>query len=184
MSAAADEAVPSAVKVRVRSAADRVPPTESPVLLVQVRTGVVSARRVLVEDIPITSPLYLLTRRNVPSDAPEAEVVGMMNHCWPTVAPLKAGGVAVGAVPQARLAVELESTPASSPVATLVIRYEPSPSGVNDHDCRFDLPAAATDQAVAQVAGTVGYDDPAYFTRVFTRNIGVPPREFRQQQKS
>ena len=49
---------------------------------------------------------------------------------------------------------------------------------------RAKMLLAETDLTVAQVARTVGYDDPAYFTRVFTRNIGVPPREFRQQQKS
>ncbi|WP_419999653.1 AraC family transcriptional regulator [Streptomyces boninensis] len=43
---------------------------------------------------------------------------------------------------------------------------------------------AETDRPVAAVARSVGYPDPAYFTRVFTRKTGVPPSVFRQQQKS
>ncbi|WP_214317909.1 helix-turn-helix domain-containing protein [Nonomuraea sediminis] len=35
---------------------------------------------------------------------------------------------------------------------------------------------------VAAVARRVGYDDPAYFTRIFTRRVGLPPSEFRTQE--
>ncbi|WP_084956548.1 helix-turn-helix transcriptional regulator [Thermoactinospora rubra] len=34
---------------------------------------------------------------------------------------------------------------------------------------------------VAAVARRVGYDDAAYFTRIFTRRVGLPPSEFRAQ---
>ncbi|MER6947793.1 AraC family transcriptional regulator [Nonomuraea sp. NPDC000554] len=41
---------------------------------------------------------------------------------------------------------------------------------------------ATTDLPVAAVARRVGYADPAYFTRLFTRRAGIPPSEFRAQQ--
>jgi AraC-like DNA-binding protein len=41
---------------------------------------------------------------------------------------------------------------------------------------------ASTDLPVAAVARRVGYDDPAYFTRLFARRAGLPPSEFRAQQ--
>ncbi|MGW7265854.1 helix-turn-helix domain-containing protein [Streptomyces sp. NPDC054842] len=41
---------------------------------------------------------------------------------------------------------------------------------------------AATDLPVAQVARRVGYDDPAYFSRLFTRRVGTAPVRFREQQ--
>lgn len=38
---------------------------------------------------------------------------------------------------------------------------------------------SVTDLTVARVARDVGYADPAYFTRLFTRHVGVSPRAFR-----
>ncbi|MFG3493564.1 helix-turn-helix domain-containing protein [Streptomyces sp. NPDC047928] len=40
----------------------------------------------------------------------------------------------------------------------------------------------ATELPVAAVARRVGYDDPAYFSRLFTRRVGTPPVRFRAQQ--
>ncbi|WP_433323851.1 AraC family transcriptional regulator [Spirillospora sp. CA-294931] len=39
-----------------------------------------------------------------------------------------------------------------------------------------------TDLAVASIARRVGYDDPGYFTRIFTRRVGTAPSEWRSQQ--
>ncbi|MFE0402040.1 helix-turn-helix domain-containing protein [Streptomyces nigra] len=41
---------------------------------------------------------------------------------------------------------------------------------------------AGTELPVAAVARRVGYDDPAYFSRLFTRRVGTPPVRFRAQQ--
>ncbi|GAA2682528.1 helix-turn-helix domain-containing protein [Streptomyces aculeolatus] len=41
---------------------------------------------------------------------------------------------------------------------------------------------AATELPIAAVARRVGYDDPAYFSRLFTRRVGVAPVRFRDQQ--
>jgi AraC-like DNA-binding protein len=41
---------------------------------------------------------------------------------------------------------------------------------------------ASTDLPVAAVARRVGYDDPAYFSRLFTRRVGVAPVRFRTQE--
>nr|WBO77369.1 AraC family transcriptional regulator [Streptomyces sp. SBE_14.2] len=41
---------------------------------------------------------------------------------------------------------------------------------------------ATTELPVAAVARRVGYDDPAYFTRLFTHRTGTPPTRFRAQQ--
>ena len=43
---------------------------------------------------------------------------------------------------------------------------------------------AATDQSVVQIARAVGYDDPAYFTRLFTQRVGLSPTGFRRSQIS
>jgi AraC-like DNA-binding protein len=43
---------------------------------------------------------------------------------------------------------------------------------------------AATDQSVVQVARAVGYDDPAYFTRLFTQRVGLSPTMFRRSSLS
>ncbi|MER6912866.1 AraC family transcriptional regulator [Streptomyces sp. NPDC000594] len=41
---------------------------------------------------------------------------------------------------------------------------------------------AATELPVASVARRVGYEDPAYFSRLFTRRVGTAPVRFREQQ--
>ncbi|NGO69271.1 helix-turn-helix domain-containing protein [Streptomyces boncukensis] len=41
---------------------------------------------------------------------------------------------------------------------------------------------AGTDLPVSAVARRVGYADPAYFSRLFTRRVGVPPVRFRERQ--
>jgi AraC family transcriptional regulator, transcriptional activator of pobA len=38
-----------------------------------------------------------------------------------------------------------------------------------------------TDNAVSEIAYMLGFDDPAYFTRFFTRRTGISPRRFRQR---
>lgn len=40
---------------------------------------------------------------------------------------------------------------------------------------------AYTSMSVTTVAYALGFSDPAYFTRAFTRTVGVSPREFRRQ---
>ncbi|MGH3322344.1 MAG: AraC family transcriptional regulator [Streptosporangiaceae bacterium] len=42
---------------------------------------------------------------------------------------------------------------------------------------------AGSDLTIAKIGRTVGYDDPAYFTRVFVRRAGISPRTFREQQR-
>jgi AraC-like DNA-binding protein len=48
-----------------------------------------------------------------------------------------------------------------------------------------DLPVAAIAREVGllvlrEAGGAVGYDDPAYFSRLFTARVGQPPRTFRR----
>ena len=40
---------------------------------------------------------------------------------------------------------------------------------------------AYTNLSIATIAYALGYADPAYFSRVFTRDAGVSPRAFRAQ---
>lgn len=42
---------------------------------------------------------------------------------------------------------------------------------------------AETDLAVAAISRQIGYDDPAYFTRMFSRHVGIAPTVFREQQQ-
>jgi len=41
-----------------------------------------------------------------------------------------------------------------------------------------------TSMQVGEIAGRVGYSELAYFSRCFRRQIGVSPREYRQQHES
>ncbi|MFE1793688.1 helix-turn-helix domain-containing protein, partial [Streptomyces sp. NPDC059525] len=41
---------------------------------------------------------------------------------------------------------------------------------------------ARTDLPVAGIARRVGYEDPAYFSRLFSRRVGMAPVRFRAQQ--
>jgi AraC family transcriptional activator of pobA len=41
-----------------------------------------------------------------------------------------------------------------------------------------------TNLSASQVAYELGFNDPAHFSRVFTRGTGLPPRRFRQQQEA
>ncbi|GAB18532.1 putative transcriptional regulator [Gordonia effusa NBRC 100432] len=43
---------------------------------------------------------------------------------------------------------------------------------------------ADTDESIATIARTVGFDDPAYFSRIFSREIGSSPRAWRRQEIS
>lgn len=42
---------------------------------------------------------------------------------------------------------------------------------------------ASSNLRVGEIAAEVGYDDPSYFTRIFTRRIGLSPRAFRLEQR-
>lgn len=42
---------------------------------------------------------------------------------------------------------------------------------------------AESDLQVSEIARKVGHDDPAYFTRMFTRRTGIAPSAFRRQQR-
>lgn len=41
-----------------------------------------------------------------------------------------------------------------------------------------------TDRTVESVANAVGYDDAHYFSRIFTREMGIPPGRYREQQRA
>ncbi|MFF3598960.1 helix-turn-helix transcriptional regulator [Kitasatospora indigofera] len=91
-----------------------------------------------------------------------------------------AGPVSIGAVAR-ELSVSRDT------LATQVRRL--TGSTPTDHLTRLRLNRAKgllafTDRSIADVARAVGYPDPAYFTRAFTRRIGVSPSTFRQQQRT
>ena len=39
-----------------------------------------------------------------------------------------------------------------------------------------------TDYSIAEVASAVGYDNPLYFSRLFHKQVGMPPKEYRKKQ--
>ena len=60
--------------------------------------------------------------------------------------------------------------------------------GITPWDClnRFRIQRAAqllveTEHTISFIAQEVGYDDPAYFSRVFTKYMGLSPRDFRKK---
>lgn len=42
-------------------------------------------------------------------------------------------------------------------------------------------PLCLSDESIAEIAASVGFGDPNYFSRVFTQIIGIPPAEFRKR---
>ena len=40
----------------------------------------------------------------------------------------------------------------------------------------------STDYSIAEVASAVGYDNPLYFSRLFHKQVGMPPKEYRKKQ--
>ncbi|MGW3951088.1 helix-turn-helix domain-containing protein [Streptomyces sp. NPDC004752] len=76
------------------------------------------------------------------------------------------------AVSRDTLATEVRRCTGSTPIEYLT-RYRMT---------RAKALLAGSDQSVAAIARTVGYADPAYFSRVFTRTTGVAPTQFRQQE--
>jgi signal transduction histidine kinase/AraC-like DNA-binding protein/ABC-type sugar transport system substrate-binding protein len=62
--------------------------------------------------------------------------------------------------------------------------------GLSPWDCltRLRLQKAkellhTTGDSITSVAAQIGFDDSAYFSRVFRKNIGMPPQEYRQEAK-
>ncbi|MEV6747307.1 helix-turn-helix domain-containing protein [Streptomyces sp. NPDC058322] len=89
------------------------------------------------------------------------------------------GPVRIGAIAQ-ELAVSRDT------LITAVRRITGSPPTVYLTRRRIDRAKALltdTDRPVALVGRDVGYLDPAYFTRLFTRHVGVAPSVFRRQQR-
>ncbi|MET9674658.1 AraC family transcriptional regulator [Streptomyces sp. NPDC006482] len=89
------------------------------------------------------------------------------------------GPVRIGDIAQ-ELAVSRDT------LITAVHRITGSPPSVYLTRRRIDRAKALltdTDRPIALIGRGVGYPDPAYFTRVFTRHVGVAPSVFRKQQR-
>lgn len=105
-------------------------------------------------------------------------------------------------LPEARSAVQalIDGAAEPLPVAARARRLGISPeqlrtevrtaTGLSPHELvlrtrlnRAQQLLVASDLSVAAIAAQVGYDDPAYFSRLFARRIGVPPQTFRRQQR-
>jgi len=68
---------------------------------------------------------------------------------------------------------------------TLRKRFDLTPSGFLNR-CRVQRAArllAATDLPITTIALDLGYNDPGYFARVFTRHVGSGPRAWRRQEQ-
>ncbi|MHA4773145.1 helix-turn-helix domain-containing protein [Streptomyces sp. MSC1_001] len=88
------------------------------------------------------------------------------------------GPVRIGAIAQ-ELCVSRDT------LITAVRRITGSPPTVYLTRRRIDRAKALltdTDRPVALIGRDVGYPDPAYFSRLFTRHVGVAPSVFRKQQ--
>ncbi|MER5710471.1 AraC family transcriptional regulator [Streptomyces sp. NPDC002122] len=89
------------------------------------------------------------------------------------------GPVRIGAIAE-ELAVSRDT------LITAVRRITGSPPTVYLTRRRIDRAKALltdTDRPVSLIGRDVGYPDPAYFTRLFTRHVGVAPSVFRKQQR-
>jgi AraC-like DNA-binding protein len=68
---------------------------------------------------------------------------------------------------------------------TLRKRFDLTPSGFLNR-CRAQRAArllAATDLPITTIALDLGYSDPGYFARIFTRHFGIGPRAWRRQEQ-
>lgn len=86
--------------------------------------------------------------------------------------------------PMGRYAAQLGVSPTTLRVACGRVTGKPPVELVN---LRAVLEAKRslcyTNQTVAQIAYTLGFVDPAYFTRSFTRHAGMSPRQYRRQHQ-
>ena len=86
--------------------------------------------------------------------------------------------------PVARYAAALAITPAHLSRLCRAATGRPASAVIEDRiirEARRHL--VYTNLPVQSIAYDLGYDDPAYFSRVFTRATGLSPRSFRQQSQ-
>ena len=48
---------------------------------------------------------------------------------------------------------------------------------------RAKIALAETDTSIARVADALGYDDDTYFSRLFRREVGITPSDFRRSYR-
>ncbi|MGV9266931.1 helix-turn-helix domain-containing protein [Kitasatospora sp. NPDC003701] len=114
-------------------------------------------------------------RAEAPESSPARQDIGhrAVELLARTDAPVRIGAVAKElAVSRDTLATAVRRLTGSTPTEYLMRRRLD----------RAKVLLAGTDRPVAHIAREVGYPDPAYFTRVFTRYVGDPPTVFRRQQ--